>query len=247
MKKEAPLFPKIKYVLKQIAKTKNESHMIDIINHSFFDYEKSWNYETSGAHDIKILLTPDIYTKNYSTKDIVEKIIKERMVASSELQIGKVKLLPDYEKLELISSEVKHIYTKWEDINISQQKLIEILERGNDSIDYQNIGNSARTLMDKLARNVFNPKTHIAEDPKTELNNGKFKNQLNTYISSELKGKNYKDLRKVAKSSIEFVGNAIDLMNTTTHKLSAEKHFAELCVISAISTVSIIKTIDEIK
>ena len=246
MREEASLFPKIKYVLIEIAEKNKETYMVEIINHSFFDYQESWNYGTSGAHDIKILITPDIYGKHYNSKSDIEKIIKNRMVASTELNIAKVNLLPDYEKLELISSKVKPIYTKWEEINTGQQKLIETLKRSTDSSDYQNVGNTARTLMDKLARSVFNPDLHKSDDPTIELYNGKFKNQLNTYISSELKGKKRKDLKKLAISSIAFVEDAIDLMNTTTHKLSAEKHFAELCVIGAISAVSIIRTIEEL-
>ena len=70
---------------------------------------------------------------------------------------------------------------------------------------------------------------------------------MNTYIASELKGKKNKGLRKVAISAIEFVSDSIDLMNSTTHKLNAEKHFAELCVISAISAISIVKIIDELE
>ncbi len=35
-------------------------------------------------------------------------------------------------------------------------------------------------------------------------------------------------------------------MNQTTHKLDVQKHFAEVCVISTISVVSLIKTINEI-
>ena len=248
MKEEAPLVPKIKYVLKQISTQKSENYMIELINHSFFDFEKHWNNkEFPNAYNLKIYLTPDIYSKYYGMKKDIEEIIRKRINDSSELLVPELKLLPDYEKLELLSSEVKPIYTKWEQINSNQQKLIEILERSTDSIDYQSIGNTSRTLMDKLARAVFKVKLHKADDPTIELNNGKFKNQLNTYISCELKGKKNKGLRKVAESSMEFVSDSIDLMNSTTHKLNAERHFAELCVISAISAVSIIRIIDELE
>lgn len=248
MKEEAPIVPKIKYVLKQISKRKSETYMLEIINHSFFDFEKHFNnHHFPNAYNLKIYLTPDIYSKNYGMKKDLEEIIRKRINDSSELEVPELKLLPDYQKLELLSTEVKPIYTKWEEINTIQQKLLEILERSLDSIDYQSIGNTSRTLMDKLARAVFKTDLHKADDPTIELNNGKFKNQLNTYISFELKGKKNKVLRKVAESSMEFVSDSIDLMNSTTHKLDAERHFAELCVISAISAVSIIKIIDELE
>ncbi len=248
MRQEPQLAHKIKHVLKQIAERRSESYMLEILNHSFFDFEQHWNYQTfPNAYNIKIFLTPNIYSKYYELKKGTQDILKKRINDSTELLIDKLKLLPDYDKLELLSSEVKPIYTKWEVINSGQQKLIELLERSTESTDYQNIGNSGRTLMDKLAREVFNPDLHKAEDPSIELYNGKFKNQLHTYITSELKGKKNKGLRKVAESAIEFVSDSINFMNSTTHKLNAEKHFAELCVISAISAVSIIKIIDELE
>ncbi len=248
MKQEPPLVPKIKHILKQISERKSETYMIEILNHSFFDFERHWNYQTfPNAYNIKIYLTPDVYSKYYELKKGTQDILKRRINDSTELLIDKLELLPDYDKLELVSTEVKPIYTKWEQINSGQQKIIELLERSTESTDYQNIGNSARTLMDKLAREVFNRDLHKADDPTIELNNGKFKNQLNTYIASELKGKKNKGLRKVAISAIEFVSDSIDLMNSTTHKLNAEKHFAELCVTSAISAISIVKIIDELE
>jgi hypothetical protein len=248
MNEEAPIVPKIKYVLKQISHEKLEKYMLEILSHSFFDFEKHWNNQHfPNAHNLKIYLTPDIYSKYYGMKKDIEEIIKKRINDSFELLVPDLKLLPNLEKLEIIASEVKPIYTKWEEINLIQQKLIEILERSNGSIDYQSIGNTARTLMDKLARAVFNSELHKPNDPSMELSNGKYKNQLNTFISTELSGKKNKELRKLGESSIEFVGSSIDLMNSTTHKLNAKRHYAELCVISAISAVSIIKTIHELE
>ncbi len=248
MNQEAPLVPKIKYVLRQISEHKSELYLIELINHSIFDFEKHENNAVfPNLYNVKVFLTPDIYSKNYYLKNDIEKIIKKRINDSTELEVPELNLIPDYSKLELLSTEVRPIYTEWEEINYSQQKLIELMERSIDSIDYQSIGTTARTLMDKLSRNVFNPEIHKTNDPNIELANGKFKNQLNAYITTELKGKKNKGLRKVAESSIEFVNNAIDLMNSTTHKLNAERHFAELCVISAISAVSIIKIINELK
>lgn len=246
MKEENQLIQKVKYILSKISTQKDENYMIEIINHSFFELENYWIYRGfSTDYKLKIFLTADIYSKYYDLKKDIINIIKLRINDSTQLSIISIEILPDYDKLELVSSEVKPIYTKWEEINLNQNKLIESLQRSNESLDYQNVGNIARTLMDKLARKVFNSSIHIPEDKSIILVDGKYKNPLNTYIASELKGKSNKGLRKLAQSSIEFVSDAIDLMNATTHKLNAEKHLAELCVISTISAISIIKTVYE--
>jgi hypothetical protein len=54
-------------------------------------------------------------------------------------------------------------------------------------------------------------------------------------------------LRKFSITAIDFTEKAIDLMNTTTHKLDVQKHFAEVCVISTINVISLIKAIKEIE
>jgi hypothetical protein len=100
--------------------------------------------------------------------------------------------------------------------------------------------------MDKLSREVFKEELHKPSNPDIKVHNGNFKNQLHSYIEIELSGKKNKEFRKLAVSAIEFVENAIDLMNSTTHKLNAKEHLAEMSVISTISAVSIVKLIDEL-
>ena len=78
------------------------------------------------------------------------------------------------------------------------------------------------------------------------LSNGKFKNQFRVYIQNVLSGEKNKELRHYSESAIEFTEKSIDLMNQTTHKLEVQKHFAEVCVISTISVVSLIKAINEV-
>ena len=101
--------------------------------------------------------------------------------------------------------------------------------------------------MEKLARQVFDMTKHKPKDEKIQVVNGKYKNQLHTYIDTVLSGDNNKEFRKLAKSSIDFVEDSIDFMNITTHKLDAEKHLAEVCVVSTISAISIIKLISQLK
>ena len=99
--------------------------------------------------------------------------------------------------------------------------------------------------MEKLADLLFDPEIHI--DPKLDLSKGKFKNQLHAFIQYQLKGKSNEELRKFAKNSVDFSRDAIDVIQKTTHKLDGQGYFAEICAISTISTINLLKTISEIK
>ena len=166
---------------------------------------------------------------------------------TTQIYINDIIIIPDYDKISIINSEVSIIQTEWDEINELQSKLIDLFKQSDGSIDYQNIGNSARTLMDKLARIVFDEKIHKPADPKIDVRNGKFKNQLHSYIAVKLSGSKNEDIRSLAKAAVEFMEKSIDLMNVTTHKLDVQKHFAELCIISAINVISVIKSVNEIK
>ena len=99
----------------------------------------------------------------------------------------------------------------------------------------------------KLSKNIFDSKKHIPKDPTKDIGGEKFKNQLHTYIDSVLSGSKNAIFKKLAKSSIEFVENSIDIMNETTHKLNAEKHLAEVCVIGTVSAISIVNLIRQLE
>lgn len=240
---------KLKHILLEISKNKgDEESLIQVIEHSSFEFEKHWNNEVfPTAFNLEITISADVFTKNYSLIANYEKTIRHRINESSKLIIDRIKILPDYTKLEIINSKVFSVVTEWEEINQLQRKLITNLQTRFESIDIQNIGLVSRTIMDKLARQVFDLNKHKPKDPKIQVTNVKFKNQLHTYIDTILSGDTNKEFRKVAKSSIDFVEDSIDLMNTTTHKLDAERHLAEVCVISTISAISIIKLVKQLE
>lgn len=75
---------------------------------------------------------------------------------------------------------------------------------------------------------MFYPAKHFPKDEKIKPLNGKFKNQLHTYIDTELAGEDKSEFRNLANSAINFVEDSIDFMDTTTHQLDAQKHLAEV-------------------
>lgn len=240
---------KIKYILLEISRNKgDEEALIEVLNHSTFIFESHWNNQAfPNAYNLELHITPDVYTKHFSVIYKIEQTLNARINQSTKLIIDKLKILPDYDKLELVNSQVFPILTEWEEINQLQNKLIESLQRSNQAIEFQGVGLIARTIMDKLARQVFDPIKHKPKDDKIPVSNGNSKSQLHSYIDAVLSGKDNERFRKLGNSSIDFVEDAIDIMNLTTHKLNAKKHLAEVCVVSTISTVSIVSLIRQLE
>ena len=83
---------KIKYILVQISKQKgDEDYIIELLNHSQFKFEKHWNSQTfPNAYNLEIFITPDVFTKNYSTISDIARITKSRINNSTKLIIEAV-------------------------------------------------------------------------------------------------------------------------------------------------------------
>lgn len=239
---------KIIYIIKEIAKENKFVNTLAVLENSSFKFQvhAQRNYANT-FYNLFVTVDPITFVKINkelaSVKNTIKRLIGEIAI---DLYINEVIIAPDYDKISIINSEVSVIQTEWEEINELQKKLIDLFKKSDGSIDYQNIGNSARTLMDKLARIVFDEKLHKPDDPKIDVRNGKFKNQLHSFIATKLHGSQNEDIRKLANAAIEFMEKSIDLMNVTTHKLDVQKHFAELCIISLINVISVIKSINEI-
>lgn len=239
------MFEKIIYIVTEIIRAENDSSALEIMENSAFYFQESNNRFTLGAYVLDVKVLPEIYTKYYSHMERLKGLIQHYTANSSDVLLTVINIQPDFDKISILNSEVSLIETPWEEINALQKKLIDNMKISNSSVDFQNIGNTSRTIMDKLAKIVFKPEIHIS--PKgIDVSNGKFKNQFHTYISNVLNGRENKELRLFAQSAIDFTENAIDLMNQTTHKLDVQKHFAEVCVISTISVINLIKAVNEI-
>lgn len=245
---------KIKYLLKQLADKNEQKTVSEILSHSRFEYK----YKPSGGllhptkfegkimqsdvYNLIIHVTPTIFEDHYQFINLIERDLRKSINNSTGILVDKIKIVADLDKLEVNEIEVTPIETEWEQINNLQKKLFTSIDLSKDSVDFQNIGNTSRTIMDKLARLVFNSNKHISEE-HLDTRNGKYKNQLRTYIKYELAGSENKEFRKVANSAVELVCSSIDIMNSTTHKLNAEKRFAELCVICTLNVVNIVSII----
>ena len=240
---------KIVYVLRGLySGNPSESSLLNIIDFSTFEFEKTEHRVLAKIFyglQVNVHVELDIYTKNHQIIEQMEAVILNDLIKITDLVIDKVKILPDYDKFEIINSEIKPVYTEWEEINRDQIQLINQLKTSTNSIDFQNIGNTSRTILQNLSKIVFKKEKHSPKDLTIDVSAGKFKNQLHSYIKVELSGDSNKELRNFAETAITLIERAIDLANNITHKLRAEKNFAEVCVVGTLSAISIIKSIEK--
>lgn len=246
----AKMTEKVKYVVKEICKTNEDFPCVEIIENSEFYVITRTKQHTWDPQEcyIEFKVVPEIYIKHVNDIDRITGMIRnyfEISTTRNDLIILNLEVNLDYTKVSILNSEVSFIQTEWGEINELQKQIIENMRKAVNSMDFQNIGNTSRTIMEKLARLVFDSKTHTTT-AKVDLSKGKFKNQLHTYINCLLNGEQNKELRQFSESAITFMEKSIDLMNQTTHKLDVQKHFAEVCVISTISVISLIKAVSEV-
>jgi len=221
--------------------TKMDIH--EFLLHSVIYNEETYSYAAGSHEKLHILVDPEIYKKYQLKLGTFKYEIKIKYEEFTHIKILAVELYPDLNKFQILQNTIVPIVTPWEEINKNQEHLIRLLRTASESIDYQNIGNAGRILLQKLSDTIFNPEKHISSEP-IDLSPAKFKNRLHTYIKCELGGQDNKELRDFAVSAITTAENSVDLANKLTHDLNASSLLAETCAISVITVVSLIKLIN---
>lgn len=233
-------------MVKKIYQNPENTAFNDLLTFSKFTFQRYYKHNSKPepeSYIINMHVDPDAFVKGYSLMKDISRMILQDFRRVSNYVFGELTILPDYDKFTLVDAVIQPIYTDWEEINRNQEKLLEQLKRGGEQLDFQNIGNTARTILQKLSDIVYDPLVHKPSDPKVDVSSGKFKNRLHSYIDAELKGSDNTELRQFAEAQITAMEKTIDLANTTTHKLDAKWTFAEACVVGTISVISVIKVI----
>lgn len=204
------------------------------------DFSSSWQ----GAIGLTIVTHPDTYKEHNIELNDIKKSITKKLTEFSQIIITSIRVIPDLRKFQILNNRYSPVNTPWEEINNYQNILLEQLRTASEPIEYQNIGNTGRTIMQKISNLVFNPLIHKAPE-NVDLTEGRFKNRLHTYIKSTLGGADNKEIRDYALSVVDTAESSIDLANKLTHSLNADSFIAESCVISTISAINLIKIIVE--
>lgn len=206
------------------------------------DYTSSWK----GAQNLTIVTNPEIFKKYKNILHEIEAAISDNIYKFSQTIITRVTTFPDLRKFQILENRYSPVVTPWEEVNKNQNILLEQLRTATETIHFQNIGNTGRTIMQLISNIVFDPAIHVAP-PEIKLSEGNFKNRLHTFIKIELGGSENKEIREYVLSVITSAEKSIDIANKLTHSLGADLIIAESCVISTISAINMIRLIFNIK
>ncbi len=217
----------------------------DFIIHSEMYYAFDIS-QLNEARILKIVSDPDIYKKYYCRLDEIGKVIKDKLFDVNRTVISLVRIEPNLKKFRMLDNRYVPVLTPWEEINKAQNIMLEQFREASESIDYQNIGNTCRTIMQKVSNIVFIPQKHTDTGGKG-VSEGDFKNRLHTYIKTELGGHDNERIRAFSLSIIDYAEKAVNIANGLTHSLNADSFIAESCVISTISLINIIRIIEKNK
>lgn len=192
---------------------------------------------------LHIITDPDIYLKQ---QNIVKAIGKQIMETYQSLTMPKLegyKVRPEFSKFQILNNPIKQVLTPWEQVNKTQNILINQLTDAKEVVEYENIGNTSRKLLKQLTDAVFIPERHIAP-ADVKLGSEDYKNKLHTYILVEAGDtKQNEKYISCVDSIIETATRSVDLSNKITHDSKGYRIMIESCVISVITVVNLIKTI----
>jgi hypothetical protein len=212
-----------------------------LINSQLFIETTYSAYGGSYTYNLHLLIAPAIFKKCQNLLNDWKKLIRDKIRITFNMNIDNVHVQPDLENFHILSNKYVPQNAPWAEINEDQNQLVKLLQQSQTILDYQNVGNIARTIMKKISLQIFDEKRHIAEG--IELSADKYKNRLHTYIKIELHGNENKDFRHFAEAMIVSCEKAIDLCNTLTHDLKATSFMAESSVIGVLTTINIIRLV----
>ncbi len=193
--------------------------------------------------ELRVIMDPEVFKSFVLKSEQHKKTFIEQVNQISPLKINRVKVYPDLDNFQILQNRIVPIITPWQEINLGQNELLNQLRTANHEMDFQNIGNSCRTLLQKITTEIFRQEKHVADG--YDLSEAKFKNRLHTYIKCELGGEKNKEMRDYASTLVTLTEKSCDLSNKLTHDLNASSMMAESCVISTISVISIIRLIQK--
>jgi hypothetical protein len=172
--------------------------------------------------------------------------LKEDLHKLHQFNSVKVDLTADWEKLEIVSTRIEPILTPWQEINKMQDNLMTQMQLANDTIFFQNVGNTCRHLLMKLADVVFDSKKHTPTNNSFDLGRENSKNRLWAFVLYKFPNSSTNDkVREYAESLLNCADKGINLSNTVTHALKADNFLAQSCAISTITIVHFIKLANE--
>ncbi len=199
----------------------------------------------SVKYRFKLSTSPNIFKKYQNKLNDFKILIREKLRITFNINVEVIDTYPNLTQFQIINNSYTLQVTPWAEINDMQEGLFSQLKHAQNPIDFQNIGNTSRTILEKLSNIVYKEGVHIPKDTKLDVSAGKFKNRLLTYFEHELSGSSNKEMRSFALSLIKSCLDAIDLSNKLTHDLKASQFIAESSVVGVVSSINIIKLAEQ--
>ena len=193
--------------------------------------------------NLHIITEPDMYLKQQNIARAIGKQFTDTYQSLTLFKIEAFKVRPELSKFQILNNPIKQVFTPWEQVNRTQNILINQLTEAKEVVEYENIGNTSRKLLKQLADAVFIPEKHIAP-ANVKVGSEEYKNRLHTYILTEVGDtRQNEEYMSCVDAIINTATKSVDLSNKVTHDSKGYRVMVESCVISVITVVNLIKTI----
>lgn len=202
-------------------------------------------FDVHSRYRFNVSVSPNIFKKYQNKLNEFKMLLTEKLRIARNINVTGINVEPNLNQFQIINNSYTLQVTPWAEINNMQEGLFNQLKHAQNPIDFQNIGNTSRTILEKLSNFVYKEGVHIPKDTKLDVSAGKFKNRLLTYFEHELSGSSNKEMRSFALSLINSCLDAIDLSNKLTHDLKASQFIAESSVVGVVSSINIIKLAEQ--
>ena len=177
--------------------------------------------------------------KSYCEHENVRVNLNGLRILLRSIGIIKITEIEQFDSNAPLTKNVIFEINKWEDIKNAINELENDCRNAESTMDYQNLGNSCRHLIIKVAQLVYDPKIHnnITEDGD-KIGKTDAVEMLSSYFTYSLKGKHNKILKGYAQATN-------DLANKLTHDTNASRKEMLIAVSAVMNLVYIVGTIGE--
>lgn len=159
----------------------------------------------------------------------------ERRIFITELYSKLLSTLEDSPNTDNISVIMN--LTNWERLDRSIREIKARQAEAYSEEQFQAVGLLCRESIINLAQSVYNEVKHLHEE-KTLISVTDSRRMLEAYISTEIKGGSNEILRRYAKVTLE-------LANELTHKRTASRMNANLCITATVTLINLIGIIEK--
>lgn len=149
---------KVYHYMLDLFNTKTTQEMYELLASSEVYYDKPTDNYNGGT--LFILTDPIIFKKYQYTTDKIAQQIRIKFEQITFNRVRSEECLPNLDKFQIIGDKIVPVQTIWEEINSMQESLLSQVHLAKNTIDFNNIGNTSRNILQKLAEHIYKPERH---------------------------------------------------------------------------------------